>query len=138
MTHRPPDDTPDCLVPGDVVEASIRQHYVRWIVRSVDGKTVVASAPGRGSVRFQWFAPEHRWGEGHGHKFYFVRHAKTPTSGSTWRHRNGNLYRVLFLTNVVTFRPDHPPDVVYESTTHDALWSRPLADWHRSFTEETP
>lgn len=56
-----------------------------------------------------------------------------PAIGSVWMHRNGNLYRVLFLTNGSDRPATYPRTVVYEGE-NGARWSRPLADWHRSMT----
>lgn len=53
--------------------------------------------------------------------------------GETWRHHNGNEYTVKYITNLAVQRAGHPPDVVYEGANGN-VWSRPLADWHRSFT----
>ena len=56
-----------------------------------------------------------------------------PEPEQTWRHSNGAIYTVLFVTNTAVVREGHPPDVVYQSENGN-LWSRPLSDWHRSFT----
>lgn len=71
-------DCPQRLRPGDHVKASVRQHYLTWIVREVERvdelrQKVMASAPGLGSVRFEWFGGHRRTGRGHGMVFYFVR-----------------------------------------------------------------
>lgn len=58
-----------------------------------------------------------------------------PAPESTWRHKNGNLYRVLCVTNIAQRREDHPPDVVYQGRNGN-IFSRPLADWDRSFTPD--
>jgi|WetSurMetagenome_2_1015567.scaffolds.fasta_scaffold135493_2 hypothetical protein len=55
--------------------------------------------------------------------------------GQVWRHRNGNLYVVLLITNL----PDeerYPKTVVYQNVENETLWSRRYDDWHRSFTLE--
>lgn len=60
-----------------------------------------------------------------------------PTPGSVWRHYNGRKYKVLFLTNDVVQHKGHPIDVVYERIGGGKTprkYSRPLSDWHRSFT----
>lgn len=60
--------------------------------------------------------------------------AMLPKEGSIWRHHNGNLYRVLFLTNMdEPQRPGHPPEVAYENVATGKKHSRYLDDWHRSF-----
>lgn len=56
-----------------------------------------------------------------------------PEPGTVWRHRNGNLYRVEFLTNLPD-DPKYPKTVVYRNVNNDTLWSRRYDDWHRSFT----
>lgn len=57
--------------------------------------------------------------------------------GKQYEHTNGNIYTVLFLTNT-NGDPErqeyHPVDVVYRGR-NGSLWSRPLSDWSRSFTE---
>ena len=53
-------------------------------------------------------------------------------TGSDWRHRNGNVYIVLMITN----QPDderYPKTSVYENVENGTLWSRRYDDWHRSF-----
>lgn len=72
-------EPPRRLQVGDVVRASVRGSYYKWIVREVKGDIALASAPGLGCVRFEWYGPLHtqasnRSGYGHGLKFYFVRH----------------------------------------------------------------
>lgn len=74
-----------------------------------------------------------------------------PIRGQLWRHLNGNEYVVLFITNTAVTRDSHPPDVVYATKSYEGdkvkaiasdipsynpekIWSRPLTDWHRSFT----
>lgn len=52
---------------------------------------------------------------------------------SLWRHRNGAMYKVLFLTNELNTE-QYPLTVVYEGRGNGKRWSRPLADWHRSMT----
>ena len=54
-----------------------------------------------------------------------------------YKHKNGNLYIVLVVTNTeggVERLKDHPIDVVYTGVG-GKVWSRPLSDWDRSFTE---
>lgn len=58
-----------------------------------------------------------------------------PEIGSSWRHRNGNIYTALFLTNKDSERPEYPPTVVYIGP-NAKLWSRPISRWTASsFTE---
>lgn len=57
--------------------------------------------------------------------------------GKRYKHTNGNIYAIVFLTNVhgdASSQKKHPIDVVYIGP-NGALWSRPLSDWDRSFTE---
>ena len=55
-------------------------------------------------------------------------------SGSRWRHRNGNVYTVLFLTNVCSIKPEYLTTVVYQGVVNKNLWSRPAHSWGKSFT----
>lgn len=57
-----------------------------------------------------------------------------PEPGSCWQHRNGAVYEVLMITNADSAKPEYPPTVVYQGTVNRKLWSRPVADWHRSMT----
>jgi hypothetical protein len=52
--------------------------------------------------------------------------------GKQFKHKNGNIYTVLFLTNIDS-TPEHPIDVVYMGQ-NGKIWSRRLSDWDRSFT----
>jgi len=77
-------DCPQRLLPGDIVEACIRQRYYRFIVHNVERdphnelfQTVEASAAGLGSVRFRWFGGHYRTGTGHGLTFYYVSRPST-------------------------------------------------------------
>jgi len=56
------------------------------------------------------------------------------TISSVWQHRNGEAYTVRLLTNTASANPAYVPTVVYEGARNGKFWSRPLADWHRSFT----
>jgi hypothetical protein len=56
--------------------------------------------------------------------------------GKQFKHRNGNIYTVLLLTNTDSTPErlvDHPIDVVYMGQ-NGKIWSRRLSDWDRSFT----
>ncbi len=58
--------------------------------------------------------------------------------GKFYRHRNGAEYKVLHLSNVSEdgfYRPEHPIDVIYKG--YGRVYTRPLSDWDRSFTEIT-
>jgi len=57
-----------------------------------------------------------------------------PTVGSLWRHSNGQTYQVFRIANIGSTRPEYPATVVYVNTAHDTWWSRPVSEWHRSFT----
>lgn len=57
-----------------------------------------------------------------------------PKNKSKWKHTNGNIYTVLFLSNVMTSRKEYPVTVVYQGENLN-IWSRPLSSWHRSMTE---
>lgn len=59
-----------------------------------------------------------------------------PNPKSLWVHRNGAEYEVLMITNSASKRPEYPETVVYRTVNvaDQKLWSRPLIDWHRSFT----
>lgn len=53
--------------------------------------------------------------------------------GQIWRHRNGNKYIVVMITNI----PDeekYPKTIVYMNVNNGSHWSRKYSDWHRSFT----
>lgn len=56
-----------------------------------------------------------------------------PDIGTTWRHNNGALYVVRLYTNEHSERPEYPVTIVYEGAGR-RTWSRPLSDWHRSFS----
>ena len=58
----------------------------------------------------------------------------TLASGQVWHHHSGRNYRVLFLANTTHPSEKFPPTVVYENVANETIWSRPLFDWHRSFT----
>lgn len=53
---------------------------------------------------------------------------------SIWRHTDGRLHRVIMLINVDTKHPDRYPVQVVTLGMCGANRSRPLADWHRSYT----
>lgn len=59
----------------------------------------------------------------------------TPSQGSVWKHKKGNKYNVIMLTNMDGDRvdPDFPPTVVYKGED-GRVWSRPLSRWCGSFT----
>ena len=117
-------------------------------------QTVIASHPGRGAVRLTWYGQNglSRYGAagtvGRSIKFFFAyRPEKTevlqsddaPTPevlpGDIWRYKDRADYRVLFVANTRNDSEKPPPVVVYETLRDlSAKWTRPLSDWHRSFT----
>lgn len=48
-------------------------------------------------------------------------------SGQEYEHKNGRIYKVLFITNTANPSHQYPPDVVYESVVNGNKWSRPLS-----------
>jgi hypothetical protein len=64
----------------------------------------------------------------------FLKNARIPKKDEIWIHRNGRNYKVLFLAND-TKDPNttYETYVVYQSVDSGTYWTRPLADWHRSF-----
>lgn len=59
----------------------------------------------------------------------------TPLANTIWRHRNGNKYKVVAITNLPD-EPRYPKTVVYQGFTNQLLWSRPVSDWHRSMSRD--
>jgi hypothetical protein len=58
-----------------------------------------------------------------------------PKIGSTWEHRNGNLYRVQGYTNRALDRQeDYPTTIIYMNVDNREFYSRRLVDWERSMT----
>lgn len=117
-------------------------------------QTVIASHPGRGAVRLTWYGQNvlSRYGvadtAGRSINFFFAyRPGKTEAPQSdgvpapevlpedVWRYKDRADYRVLFVANTRHDSDKHPPVVVYETLRDPtAKWTRPLSDWHRSFT----
>lgn len=58
---------------------------------------------------------------------------KIPKIKSKWRHTNGIKYKVILITNE-TDTEKYPLTVIYKGK-NGKIWSRPLSDWYRSFTE---
>jgi hypothetical protein len=58
-----------------------------------------------------------------------------PSTLSKWKHTNGIVYEVMFLTNIGTLYPDKYPITVVYRGPNGKVWSRPLSDWHRSMTK---
>lgn len=55
------------------------------------------------------------------------------TEGSLWKHKNGTIYKIKFLTNITRDDNDFPATVVYENTTDNTMWSRPVTNnWFES------
>lgn len=132
------------LKAGDVVRAKApRIGECVWTVEEASlslPQNTVARHPQLGALRFEWLgyigrAPKSKL------RIHFYREGPEPMAApaprSVWRHTNGNLYRVLHITNLAHVSPDYPPHVVYCTLrTPEHVWSRPLSDWLRSFTED--
>jgi hypothetical protein len=54
--------------------------------------------------------------------------------GSSWRHTNGTVYRVLMQTNCYSTTDRYPVTVVYQDKA-GRVWSRPREGWDLSFTQ---
>lgn len=54
-----------------------------------------------------------------------------------WRHHSGRIYQVMCLANEDSTKPQYPVTVVYFNVENGKIWSRPLDDWARSFTQES-
>jgi len=63
---------------------------------------------------------------------------KYPDKNSVWRHRNGIKYVVIELANTDSSNYKYVPTVVYKNIKTFSVWSRPVEDWHRSFTRVYP
>lgn len=59
---------------------------------------------------------------------------RIPKIKSKWRHTNGLKYKVICITNLESKNPKYERQVVYKGKNGN-IWSRPLSDWYRSFTE---
>jgi hypothetical protein len=59
---------------------------------------------------------------------------KSMTANTKWKHRNGLVYEVILITNIESTNPKYEKQVVYKGENGN-IWSRPLNDWHRSFTK---
>lgn len=54
---------------------------------------------------------------------------------SVWHHNNGNVYTVIEIANLDSKDlTKYPITVVYRGK-NGKIWTRPLTDWHRSFTK---
>lgn len=58
---------------------------------------------------------------------------KIPEIKSKWKHLNWNEYEVIAIANEENTER-YPITVVYKGK-NGKIWSRPLRDWYRSFTE---
>lgn len=59
----------------------------------------------------------------------------TPKVGSIWKHKNGNVYKVLMICNEEALperRDEYPITIVY-SGENNKIWSRTLEHWEGSF-----
>jgi hypothetical protein len=63
-----------------------------------------------------------------------IKKTQIPAHKSLWKHKNGNIYEVLMITNLESERPEYPITVVYCNARNFKVWSRPLSEWHRSMT----
>ena len=53
-----------------------------------------------------------------------------------YQHTSGRIYQVIAVTNAgTTNEQKYPVTVVYQNVVNLTLWSRPLNDWNRSFTQ---
>ena len=50
---------------------------------------------------------------------------KLPEIGSKWKHSNGIVYKVLWIANEHSQRPDYPITVIYQGL-NKKVWSKPL------------
>jgi hypothetical protein len=66
---------------------------------------------------------------------FFQPDSGIPVQLSLWKHRNGNIYRVLLITNMQSTKEEYPVTVVYEGYVNREIWSRPLSTWHSSMTQ---
>lgn len=57
-----------------------------------------------------------------------------PVIGSSWRHRNGNIYEVTGYTNLHSENTDRYPIMIIYRGNNGLVWSRQLSDWYRSFS----
>jgi len=55
-----------------------------------------------------------------------------PEIGSLWEHRDGNIYRVMLITNASSDHQNFPTTIVYRNVVNGHIYSRPASDWHRS------
>jgi hypothetical protein len=56
----------------------------------------------------------------------------SPAIGTRWRHRNGNIYVVIFIANEPG-NDRYPRTVIYVGG-NEKVWARRVDDWHRSMT----
>lgn len=60
-----------------------------------------------------------------------------PEVYSLWRHKNGNLYRVLIVSNLDATEEkskEYPITITYRSLSDRKVWSRTIDRWHGSMT----
>ena len=62
------------------------------------------------------------------------KNIELPKIKSKWKHTNGLKYKVICITNLESINPKYEKQVVYKGKNGN-IWSRPLSDWYRSFTE---
>lgn len=56
-----------------------------------------------------------------------------PRKGSWWRHRNGNLYRVVMVTNLSDRQAEYPVTISYVGP-NGKEWSKQAHDWFEKMT----
>jgi hypothetical protein len=49
-----------------------------------------------------------------------------PIIGSTYRHKNGNTYKVMLIANIHSINDDYPVTIVYEGYSNKRIWAKPL------------
>lgn len=52
---------------------------------------------------------------------------------STWEHKNGNRYTVVFLANIHSNREEYPVTVVYKGD-NGLIWTKPIENWYQKMT----
>lgn len=64
--------------------------------------------------------------------------ASIPAIGSTWKHPNTTVYKVIAITNEHADENrvlDHPIRVVYQDTHNGKVWDKLLSEWHDKMIE---
>lgn len=61
-----------------------------------------------------------------------------PQIESCWRHKSGQIYLVVLVTNTnadENKKDEYPVTICYRRLRDSTVWSRSLSRWHESFTE---